>query len=945
MIETLGGKSARTIVTGLLFVICAFLLLLLTPLQRLDFMVYDLHADLLRHPPHKDVRIVAIDENSLKALGRWPWSRAIHGALIEKLTAAGVHAIGMNILFLEPDHLDPDSDQVLAETMAASGKVVLPIYPAKDPQTQGMSEVAPIGSLASTAASLGHVDVELDVDGISRRVFLRGGVGTPSWSALPLAMVQLSQPDRWKDIPGRISPDDTRKHQDLWQRNHQVMIPFTGPPGHFETLSYIDILKTPAEKLALQGKWVLVGATAVGMGEHIATPTSSNNHQMSGVEYHANVLDALLNRNSIEPLGFRWNLGLTLIPVILTLVLYLVMPTWAGGLIWGGMMLGTLALSTLILLNFSIWFPPVTALLLVSLSYPIWQAGRLFDAKRQSISQRACIQATYDALDQVVIVTDTDSRLQYMSSAAERLTGYAQEKVLGQQLSEFLILMDETGNGAFDQGCERNQNGEEGNRYLMSHPSGNVRALWVSARATRDRTGHQRGWIVTLHDKERKRKERAAQQNTTLLDPCTSLPGRALLMIQLKQLFERAQRGQFEVGLLFISLERMQQLDLDFSPSDNNQLLLEIVERIKGVVRKSDILARNGSDHFVVTLEDLGYLEAAEQVAAKIVSKLREPFMLDNQMAEVAANIGISHFPRDGKDPEELLKRAYTAIPGKFEGSTGRYEVYSRQRHERIDLKRFIERGLIQALKNDELVLHYQPQIEIATGAIIAAEALLRWRDGTGKSIPPATFIPVAEECGLIHEIGEWVFNESCEQLKRWQGQGADHLRLSINLSPIQLQRLDLISNYLATIDANHLDPRHIELEITEGTFIEHTDSASSMLRQLQTMGGSIAVDDFGTGYSSFSNLKQLPVNRLKIDRSLVSDLVAFQDDAIILRTIVSMAHELNLEVVAEGVETQEQADLLKQENCDLIQGYLISRPLPADSFMSLFSSWSAKRF
>ena len=940
-----GSLTSRALATAALLALVAFLLLSLNLLQRLDLVIYDLHADLLSRAPHEDVRIVAIDDKSLQALGRWPWPREVHGELIEKLTAAGARAIGMDLLFNEADDRDPQSDDMLAEAMAASGRVVLPLYPGEDPLTRQLVEVLPFTLFADAAADLGHVDAELDIDAVSRSVFLQGGVDKPRWPSLSLAMLKLSQPEKWQHLPGRESPAPTGEKQGLWLRDHLIMIPFAGPPGHFETLSYVDVLKTPVEQLALQGKWLLVGATAVGMDERIATPTSAHNHQMSGVEYHANVIDTLLRGLAIEPLGFQWNLALTLLPIVFTLSLYLLVPPRGGVAVWIGMLLATLAISTVSLLQMDVWFPPATALLLVAVSYPIWQSGRLLDARRQSINQQASTQASYDAMDQAVLVADNNCRLQYMSSAAEKLTGFGQEQVRGKILPDFLKLVDEEGNGPFDRGCRETRNAMHGNRFLLSLPSGEPRLLWVSAREARDRLGHQRGWIVTLRQHEEAHNGTQPEDEAFLFDPLTRLANRTLLMIQLKQLFQRAERSGSEVALLFINLEQLQQIDDKFNYHQSDQLLQEIAKRIEEVVRKSDILARNGSEQFVVVLEDLGSQDAAEQVAEKIVARLREPFPIPGHHVEVAANIGISLFPRDGKDPEGVLKRAYAATPGKFEVSTGRYEVYSHQRHARLNEKRSIERGLFQALKRNELELFYQPQLETATGNILAAEALLRWQDGDGRPVAPATFIPVAEECGLIHEIGEWVFDAACRQLRLWQDQGIDDLRIAINLSPVQLERQDLISNFLSTIEAHRLDPLHVELEITEGIFIDHADHACNILGQLQALGGSIAIDDFGTGYSSFGILKQLPINRLKIDQSLVSDLVTFQDDVIILRTIISMAHGLGLEVVAEGVETPEQLALLKQEGCDLIQGYLIARPLPADTFAALAANWSGSSF
>jgi diguanylate cyclase (GGDEF)-like protein/PAS domain S-box-containing protein len=910
--------------------------------QRWDLVIYDAHASLFLREAHPDIRIVAIDEPSIDLLGRWPWPRSVHSKLIQKLSAAGARAIGLDILFTEPDLQDPESDQRMADAIASSGRVVLPLYPGKDLRKNQLTEVLPLPIFTRAAAMLGHVDAELDVDGVSRSVFLKAGTGSPHWSVLPLAMLQLDQADDWKMLPGQQrNPVKPSAADGTWLRNYRILVPFAGPPEHFETLSYVDVLNRPVDELALQGKWVLVGVTAIGLGDQLATPTSKQDHQMSGVEYNANVLDTLLNGIAIRPVETRTNVALTLLLLGLTLLLFFKLPSGGSLPAWILMLLTTFVITAVTLVQFHLWFAPATALVLIGLSYPLWLWGSLGDYIAHSQTERERTQASYDALMQGMVVTDPECRIEYMSAAAEQLTGYSLDQIRGQRFTDAINMLDDGGNGPFNSGCDVPEGVTRPTCYQLARRGGESQLVWLNARSIQDKKGYQRGWIITLRESGKDCAALNHADDAFYFDALTGLPNRSLLVAQLKQVLRRADRTTGGVALLFITLYRFRQIIDRLDYKEGDQLLRKVAERLQSGVRESDILARNGSEQFVIVLEDVASREAAASVAGKMLEQLSAPYPVAGHEVEVTVRIGISLYPGDGQEPEVLLKNAYEALPGKQLRDDQQFRFFSKELHEQVKERQTIEHRLPQALVNNEYQLHYQPQIEISTGRIVGAEVLLRWRNADGDSISPTDFIPIAEELGLIHEIGEWVFSSACRQLRRWKAEGMGPLRLSINVSPIQLDRRRVISGFLGLLKENRLDPGCFDLEVTEGEIMRNIDHSIELLRQFQLGGGSISVDDFGTGYSTFGYLKQLPINRLKIDKSLVRDVASFQDDATITLTIISMAHRLNLEVVAEGVETPEQMDLLRDQGCDLVQGYLIAKPLPANDFSAFVKGWS----
>ncbi len=416
-------------------------------------------------------------------------------------------------------------------------------------------------------------------------------------------------------------------------------------------------------------------------------------------------------------------------------------------------------------------------------------------------------------------------------------------------------------------------------------------------------------------------------------DPLTGLPNRLLFKDRLTQEISRCQREGRRFALLFIDLDRFKDVNDSFGHSSGDAVLREAAARIRGCVRASDTVSRLGGDEFTVLLANLQQPQAAGRIAEAIVRVLAAEFAVGEHRSFLGASVGIAFHPEDGATAEELLKNADTAMyRAKAAGRS--QAVYFEERMNAEALARVtLDRDLRLAIERGELMLHYQPQVVLGTGAVVAAEALLRWRHPEHGMISPARFIPLAEESGFIEEIGRWALREACARMKAWQGQGLALAQVCVNVSPRQFRRTGLAQQVRDSVEEAGIAPGCLELEITEGLLMENPASAEGMLRELTAMGIGIALDDFGTGFSSMAYLKRFPVQTIKIDRVFVEDLQRGGDSRAIVAAMIAMSHALGKSVVAEGVETAEQLAILAELGCDEIQGHYFAPALPADQF------------
>ena len=414
-------------------------------------------------------------------------------------------------------------------------------------------------------------------------------------------------------------------------------------------------------------------------------------------------------------------------------------------------------------------------------------------------------------------------------------------------------------------------------------------------------------------------------------DPLTGLPNRLALNMRLNQALPEARRHGWNVALMFIDLDRFKIINDTLGHSIGDELLREVACRLMRVVRESDFVARLGGDEFVVLLPDIVGAADAATVASKILASFANPVIVDDVELHSSPSIGISVFPTDGIDGVTILKNADTAMYCAKAAGRNNYQFFAADMNLAATQRLDLEGKLRHALARNEFSLVFQPQVHASTGLPNGVEALLRWHHPVDGNIPPALFIPIAEETGLIVPLGEWVLRAACYELKRWLDAGLPPIKMAVNVSARQLRRRDFVETVAGVLVESDLPPELLELEVTESVAMENPEESISLLQALRRMGVTIAIDDFGTGYSSLAYLKRLPIDNLKIDRSFVADIEHDLNDRAIAFGTIALAHSLGLSVIAEGVETEDQFDLLSGNGCDEIQGYLFSRPLAPD--------------
>ena len=419
-------------------------------------------------------------------------------------------------------------------------------------------------------------------------------------------------------------------------------------------------------------------------------------------------------------------------------------------------------------------------------------------------------------------------------------------------------------------------------------------------------------------------------QHLTNYDRLTGLPNRTLFQTYLQQaIWETAENQQF--ALIVLDLNSLKDINSALGRTVGDLLLRKVAHRISNYIEPKDVLARFGGDEFAILRTNITDYDSPIVLSNQLLNSLSEPFSLYGKQVHCSAKIGITIYPFDGTSIAQLLQNADTAIHQAKEQNFNTYQFYSPVINDKLKRILAIKENLCYALARQELSIYYQPRIEIATGRLVAVEALLRWQNSELGWVSPAEFIPIAEETNLIIPIGEWILYNACKQNKQWQQEGLPPLRVSVNLSPGQFKQTQLVETIDRVLQDTDLDATHLELEITESLLMKDIAKAIAILKQLKQRGISIALDDFGTGYSSLSYLQKLPLNTLKIDRSFVTNIASNPDDAAISRAIVALAKSLHLNITAEGVENKAQLNYLQEQGCHEVQGYYFSKPLPSD--------------
>lgn len=552
------------------------------------------------------------------------------------------------------------------------------------------------------------------------------------------------------------------------------------------------------------------------------------------------------------------------------------------------------------------------------------------DLKRAQEQLRLTAQV-FESSQEGIQITDADNRLLSVNRAFTEITGYTNEDVVGRNPR---LLSSGLQDKAFYEAMwhtiqsEGRWQGEVWNR----RKNGAIYPQWLSISAIRNEDGQITQHIGILTDISSRKDAEEKIRVLSNYDPLTHLPNRALLHDRALVALATAHRVQGKVALMYVDLDRFKNINDSLGHSIGDQLLKELAVRLTTHLHQDDTICRPGGDEFICLLPNTDYPGAAH-VAQRMLTIIAEPFLIDGQNLTLTASIGIALFPDNGDDLERLSQCADSALFRAKQQGRSNFQFFAQQMHERANEVLRVENDLRRALENNELLLHYQPQVDATSLKIVGVEALIRWQHPEWGMVSPARFIPVAEESGQIHAIGQWVMNTAMQQNADWQAAGLPIVPVAINLSVVQFRDASLCKTVLDALRSSGLDPAMVELELTESIAMDDSTFTIDMVAQLHALGISLSIDDFGTGYSSLSYLKRFKIDKLKIDQSFVRDLHCDPDDEAIVTAIIGLAQSLGFRTIAEGVETQAQLDFLRSHQCDEIQGYFISRPVPADEF------------
>jgi diguanylate cyclase (GGDEF)-like protein len=442
-----------------------------------------------------------------------------------------------------------------------------------------------------------------------------------------------------------------------------------------------------------------------------------------------------------------------------------------------------------------------------------------------------------------------------------------------------------------------------------------------------------------ISDTTERTKEKERFDQLVSYDSLTNLPNRELFVDRLDQAVQQVKRKKETGAVLALDLDHFQRINDTLGHPIGDQLIKAVSVRLQKILYDSDTVTRISGGSFIILLPRVVKTIDAENVANKLLTAFKAPFLVNEHELFSSCSIGIAIFPNDGETSDILIKNADAAMHIAKERGKGRFQLYSSSIANNSFERLVLENSLRRALDRKEFLLYYQAQLDLRTGKPSGLEALIRWKHPDLGFIPPVEFIPIAEETGLIHPIGEWVLKTACEQKKIWNDQGFKALKVSVNLSARQFHYANLVDMIGGVIKQTGIDPEDLDLELTESTIMDHLEETTETLRKLKEMGTHISIDDFGTGYSSLMYLKTFPIDTLKIDKSFVDNVTTDPDDLAIAQAIISMAHSLKLEVVAEGVETKAQLEVLRAHGCDIIQGYLYSKPIPVAEVPALLTS------
>jgi diguanylate cyclase (GGDEF)-like protein/PAS domain S-box-containing protein len=557
--------------------------------------------------------------------------------------------------------------------------------------------------------------------------------------------------------------------------------------------------------------------------------------------------------------------------------------------------------------------------------------------------ERERAEVTLNSIGDAVLSTDNSGNVTYLNVVAEHMTGWSRKEAAGRPLAEVFQIIDgathKPSPNPMELAIREDRAVGLAANCILIRRDGYESAIEDSAAPIHDRHGQVTGAVIVFHDVSMARAMVQEMSHLAQHDVLTDLPNRLLLNDRLTQAISLARRNKTQVAVLFLDLDGFKHINDSLGHAIGDRLLQSVATRLAACVRKSDTVSRQGGDEFVILLSESKHAADASISATKIITELKRVHSIDQHRLHVTASIGIGTYPDNGEDAETLIKNADTAMYHAKQNGRDNYQFYEKDMNLRAVERQSLEGQLRYAFERKELLLDYQPKINLKTGAITSVEALVRWQHPERGLLLPGQFLSIAEDNGMIVGIGHWVLGEACRQTRQWLDRGLPAVPVAVNISSLEFRSEHFFEGVRVALENTHLDPQYLELELTETVLMRHVESATSALRQLKALGVRLAVDDFGTGYSSLSYLTRFPIDALKLDQSFVRDIIANTDDAIVVSAVISMCQRLNHRVIAEGVETSEQLAFLQAHGCDEGQGYYFSRPVAAHQFAKLLET------
>ena len=552
-------------------------------------------------------------------------------------------------------------------------------------------------------------------------------------------------------------------------------------------------------------------------------------------------------------------------------------------------------------------------------------------------------QVTLNSIGDAVICTDVSGNITFLNIVAEKITGWSWKEAAGRPMVEIFKILDATTRETIPNPMEYAVGQDRTvhlptNCILIPHTGYEI-PIEDSVAPIHGREGQATGAVIVFRDVSKARAMTLQMTHSAQHDFLTGLPNRMLLNDRVGQAIVSASRNMKKVAVLFLDLDGFKHINDSLGHPIGDQLLQSIAKRLVNCVRGSDTVSRQGGDEFVVLLSEVAHSEDPAITARRMLQAVKGTHSIGQHDLHVTTSIGVSVYPDDGLDAETLIENADTAMYQAKENGRQSYQFFKPAMNVRAVERQSIEESLRRALDRQEFVVHYQPKINLGTGGITGAEALIRWIHPNRGLIPPAQFIPVAEDCGLILPIGKWVLREACKQARSWVDAGLPLATVAVNISAMEFRNENFLESVFEILKDTDLDPSSLELELTESVLMKRVESAASILQTLRARGVHLAVDDFGTGYSSLSYLRKFPIDALKIDQSFVNQIATTPDETTIVTAAISMGRSLKLRVVAEGVETREQLDFLQAQQCEEAQGYYFSPPVPPQQFAKLLQT------